>query len=303
MTAPVVFDEASLYGFQEDGETARRRIEMDGTAGDAQDAPHPAVPGGPGGSCLACGLAPGADVHHRSEAALSGEASLYGLADVDCEFCLSPLHHGPCKGWRKHPEEVYENVRRSAREGKKALKVSPNTSDLGKGDQLRLAAAEYWQHAGPSIAYSLRGNGAGLTGTERMAVRKLDEMFREAATKDPVLSYRGIADPSEIFGSAWSPNGDNAGLEWIDRAYASSTADKSIATHFAAERMRGEPVVMHVLSGKGQPVLHMRSATYGGQQELLLDRGSHYRIVKDYGPGTRPRRIDVEVTPGSKEPV
>lgn len=45
-------------GFQDRGEQERRRLGIDGTAGDAQDITHPYIPDGPPGSaCLVCGLA------------------------------------------------------------------------------------------------------------------------------------------------------------------------------------------------------------------------------------------------------
>jgi hypothetical protein len=45
-------------GFQDRGEKHRQALGIDGTAGDAQDVPHPYVPDGADGSaCVVCGLA------------------------------------------------------------------------------------------------------------------------------------------------------------------------------------------------------------------------------------------------------
>ncbi len=50
--------------FQVRGEQERQRLGIDGTAGDAQDIPHPYVPDGPAGSaCVVCGLAQGYRKH------------------------------------------------------------------------------------------------------------------------------------------------------------------------------------------------------------------------------------------------
>lgn len=56
-----------IHEFQETGEQARRRLGIDGTAGDAHDIRHPFIPT-PGESyCLACGLNDGYALHIQSE--------------------------------------------------------------------------------------------------------------------------------------------------------------------------------------------------------------------------------------------
>jgi hypothetical protein len=47
---------------QDRGEQARQAAGIDGTAGDAQDVPHPYIPDG-GSACVACGLAQGYAKH------------------------------------------------------------------------------------------------------------------------------------------------------------------------------------------------------------------------------------------------
>jgi hypothetical protein len=48
---------SGMQDFQDRGEELRQALGIDGTAGDAQDVNHPFTPDGPGGPCLACGLA------------------------------------------------------------------------------------------------------------------------------------------------------------------------------------------------------------------------------------------------------
>jgi 8-oxo-dGTP pyrophosphatase MutT (NUDIX family) len=60
---------------QDDGETARQRAGIDGTAGDAQDVPHRFADGGHR-ACEACGLAHGAAVHKAETAEVAGLAVL-----------------------------------------------------------------------------------------------------------------------------------------------------------------------------------------------------------------------------------
>jgi hypothetical protein len=45
-----------IHEFQETGDQARRRLGIDGTAGDAQDIRHPFIPTPGENYCLACGL-------------------------------------------------------------------------------------------------------------------------------------------------------------------------------------------------------------------------------------------------------
>lgn len=49
--------------FQDRGEQYRQELGIDGTAGDAQDVPHPYRQDGDNKWCVACGLTPVASVH------------------------------------------------------------------------------------------------------------------------------------------------------------------------------------------------------------------------------------------------
>jgi 8-oxo-dGTP pyrophosphatase MutT (NUDIX family) len=66
--------DGGMEAFQDRGEPVRRRFGIDGTAGDAQDAPHPFTPdGGDERRCVACGLSPAATVHSGREKAAKAE--------------------------------------------------------------------------------------------------------------------------------------------------------------------------------------------------------------------------------------
>jgi hypothetical protein len=49
-------ESTGMTEFQDSGESWRQLFGIDGTAGDAQDIPHPFVPASPGGACTVCGL-------------------------------------------------------------------------------------------------------------------------------------------------------------------------------------------------------------------------------------------------------
>jgi len=54
---------SDMQDFQNRGESLRQQLGVDGTAGDAQDVPHPFTRDAELGCCLACGLAETAKVH------------------------------------------------------------------------------------------------------------------------------------------------------------------------------------------------------------------------------------------------
>jgi hypothetical protein len=56
--------------FQDRGEALRRRLLIDGTAGDAQDVDHPYIPEVADGPCLVCGLTRSYPRHYGASVAL-----------------------------------------------------------------------------------------------------------------------------------------------------------------------------------------------------------------------------------------
>lgn len=54
-----------MQEFQNSGEAYRRALGIDGTAGDAQDVPHPFIPTPGEHGCIACGLRETYRQHHK----------------------------------------------------------------------------------------------------------------------------------------------------------------------------------------------------------------------------------------------
>ena len=71
----------------------------------------------------------------------------------------------------------------------------------------------------------------------------------------------------------------------------SATVDPKVAARFLAED--DESVVMRIVVPAGTKGIELSGSSY--ESELLLQRGLRMRVASDSGPGTAPRRIDVEV--------
>jgi hypothetical protein len=104
-----------------------------------------------------------------------------------------------------------------------------------------------------------------------------------------VQVWRGIRRPEKVFGGAWNDT-DVTGLEWRDDGYSSTSGSE----HTSAGYFSGNGgVVMRIFAPKGSKAVGI-SAT-GGETELLLARGSKFRVVADHGILDGRRRLDVEV--------
>lgn len=126
--------------------------------------------------------------------------------------------------------------------------------------------------------------------------RGLDLVMAKSPLKSDIEVYRGVADP-EKFLPGWKETGDNAGLEFTDHAYASTSVGTSVVRKFAGY---GTGVRMNILVPKGTRAVGIQSAQPGlrNEKELLLDRGLRYRIVADrVVDGVR--TVDVDVVPAA----
>jgi 2'-5' RNA ligase len=138
-------------------------------------------------------------------------------------------------------------------------------------------------------------------------VATLDAIFASDHSKldHDIVVERGIQNPQAIFGDHWSSDGDNAGLSWDDPGFVSTTSSSDVATHFTAEEHKdsgvtGSQVIMRILVPKGSHAFKMgrfgAHDQYAWEQEILLPRGSSFRIVADHGVGSDGiRHVDVEM--------
>lgn len=128
----------------------------------------------------------------------------------------------------------------------------------------------------------------------RETVEKIDSAIGKSKLTSDVAVYRGIKNPERLFGDRMKD--DLTGMEWLDEAYFSTSADKRVADDFA----KGGGMVMRVTVRKGAPMLRLSEmgakpdATH--EAELLGGRGWKISVTGDRGAINGIRVIDVEVT-------
>lgn len=117
-------------------------------------------------------------------------------------------------------------------------------------------------------------------------IDNLDAAISGSSFRSPVVGYRGVADADFIPG--WNQV-DVIGMEWTEWGYASISTERLIAEGFA-----GRGVIMRVVTPTRQDALRLSGREF--ESELLLPRGSTFRVVADHGVDEQGRRIiDVEV--------
>lgn len=158
-----------------------------------------------------------------------------------------------------------------------------------------------FQSGAASVNSSLRsGRGSSqLDEPQRQVVQTLDGIVQRSQARRDLHVMRGVASPQDLFGNVWKEHGDNTGLTWRDDAFVSTTVHVNIAEDIAKQRAGArDEVVMHVLIPKGAHAAKLNTDEYYYHGEVLVKRGSTFRIVRDQGkPASGPRVLDVEVVP------
>lgn len=186
---------------------------------------------------------------------------------------------------------------------------------MGMGDMVTLGGPDKQINGVPtvSIADALKSYKAGgyhelndslragnvNTANVIFAVEALDALMPESKlTKDGHV-YRG-ANGRNVFKDAF--DGDLTGLEFEDAGYGSTSSWKEIADTFAdytADELDPKSrTIMSILAPKGTRAIGMalRLDNEDIEQEVLMDRGTRYRIVNDRGYNAAGNRLlDVEI--------
>lgn len=160
--------------------------------------------------------------------------------------------------------------------------------DMSEEDSEALEAIDslewYTETGHERINYGLRYPGwAGQEPDRRVkAIDRAFDMFGVEITK-PVTVLRGIpAGGIEL----------DEGMEFEDKAFVSTTTSKTIAQRFASGfRQSGGGVVLRINVPAGSRVLAGR----GSEGELILPRGSRFRVRAKRGPTGLGRPAEVEV--------
>ena len=152
----------------------------------------------------------------------------------------------------------------------------------------RFGLSDYQEEDYRHINGFLRDPSAESGGGESQ-IAGIDAAMDKSVLTSDVAVTRGVIDAATIWGAA--AGGNLTGAEWTELAYLSATVDPKVAARFLAED--DESVVMRIVVPAGTKGIEMSGASY--ESELLLQRGLRLRVAADSGPGTAPRRIDVEV--------
>lgn len=224
------------------------------------------------------------------------------LAHEDCSLtaCLNPLHPGPCKGWKGTPEEAFDRVARSAKRGIGAYNKAKTVRGAGTSKKALLS---YVNGSGP-INRSLRASkGAGSNDTRIVAeIAAMDRAMSASKLTHPITVQRAVS-PSAFGGK--DTNVDLTGVEYSDHAFGSTGTDlRLILKHFSSTSSGKKPLIADITVPAGMGAIRVPPGQWGDEKEILLDRGAHYRVVKDNGYITTPkgkfRHIALEVVPGDK---
>jgi len=233
-----------------------------------------------------------------------GDSYRNGHTHCSLTACLDPLHPGPCKGWKGTAEETFDKVTRQSKKGIRAYNTARTTKG-GKASQRR-ALLSYVNGSGP-INRSLRASkGEGSNDPKIVSeIGAMDSAMAASKLTHPITVQRAIS-PSAFGGR--DTNVDLAGVEYTDHAFGSTGTDLSlILKHFHTTSSGRRPLIADITVPKGMGAIRVPPGQWGDEKEILLDRGAHFRVVKDHGfidtPQGRFRHISLEVVPGDKPKV
>jgi hypothetical protein len=142
--------------------------------------------------------------------------------------------------------------------------------------------------------YQLLGNAVNrklrteqVSDRDRDLMAGLDSMFaKHPALSEAIMVHRGVGDGTKIFG----PVGQ-AGTVWTDRAYISTTTDRSMTEVYG-----GVETALKIRIPAGNKAIHLDGGAYGGSVpgEVLLPRGTVFEIASDEMVG-EVRRLELVV--------
>lgn len=121
----------------------------------------------------------------------------------------------------------------------------------------------------------------------RSQIRLMDAALSRSPLTSDVVVYRGIGNGSRVFGPDW--DGDLTGAQWVEHAYLSTSSSATQAGFFGSSG----GAQMRILAPRGTRGIELTGDD--AEAELLLQRGLRLRIVRDSGPGSQPRVLDVEI--------
>jgi hypothetical protein len=121
-------------------------------------------------------------------------------------------------------------------------------------------------------------------------VKLIRQAMEKSRLTSPVQVWRGVRDGRKVFGEHWSD--DLTGAEWSENRFLSTTTEESVVDEFT-DGDQGARILLRIPKGVG--AIELSTEKGGGEAELLLQDGLKLHVVRDSGPGTKPRVIEAEV--------
>jgi F like protein/ADP-ribosyltransferase exoenzyme len=157
------------------------------------------------------------------------------------------------------------------------------------GAQLK-AIDRYGGDGGYVINDDLRANAGNIetmTARNRATVEELDAVFDQASIPEPVVLYRKMDLTRGPFGDLANADRDLTGFTWTEDAYSSTSIEQRLTG--------GRSVQVRIVAPRGTRAISQAALD---SDEVLLDRGTSFRVVADRGKNSRfDRVLDVEVVP------
>ena len=196
---------------------------------------------------------------------------------------LSPDQRLAIQNYSDHTDRILNPALRAA-------KGRPADTDLYSGDH---APSDVHQDR-LNKRRKRRGAAEDYGTTTHAEIRKLDAAIARHRFDRDVVAYRTFTDPDGSIVGSMKP-----GAVWRDHAYVSTTARKEFLDRFteAGPTTRVDVRIKIRKGARGAPMAPL--STYDQEREILLPRGSRFRITKiSPATSTTPRQIHMETVDG-----
>lgn len=129
------------------------------------------------------------------------------------------------------------------------------------------------------------GKTSELSDKTKKRVKALDAVMEESKLTDDIFVYSEVADAKKVFGDAWSKDGNNTGLTWVDHGYVDTDVRATVSPYdHSANNIQVSYLVPKGTKAIGTDFTVKKAMSKSGNREILLDRNLKYRIVSDTGP-------------------
>lgn len=170
-------------------------------------------------------------------------------------------------------------------------------------DDVSSAYLHYTDLGYTSINRGLRQSNdlSSLSANDRVATKTLDRVIAASPLTSDAIVYRGIVDPRKTFGDAYVDSDEenaNRGLTWIDNGFTSTSVSIDAFDLFGGS---GQGIALNILVPKGYHASGTPESTNENEYEIILPRGTTFRVVASRRNDDGQMEFDVEVIPNDVE--